>query len=81
MSKQHIPTILKQDGEYYSFIKRKGIDDDILYAIKYPDSAKGEVKELLELFEGMFSGSSFRRDLLISIWQAFIKYTIRYIKY
>jgi hypothetical protein len=54
MSKQHIPTILKQDGSITALLKEEVSDDDILYAIKYPDSAKGEVKELLELFEGMF---------------------------
>jgi hypothetical protein len=54
MSKQHIPTILKQEGSITALLKEKVSDDDILYAIKYPDSAKDEVKELLELFEGMF---------------------------
>lgn len=66
MSKQHIPTILKQDGSITALLKEKVSDDDILYAIKYPDSAKDEVKELLELFEGMFQ-APLSEDLLIDL--------------
>lgn len=66
MSKQHIPSILKQEWTITSLLKEKASDDDIIYAIKYPDSAKDEVKELLELFEGMFQ-APISEELLISL--------------